>query len=119
MSWNRSFSCGKVSHFIPFSRSTHIEDRAQEEDAQLGEDTLQTLASVARESNLRYALNLISTANVISKKRKSEKIEVADVKRAYEYFLDIARSQEWLKEQAGRLIFEEGRQQNDDRMDQS
>jgi RuvB-like protein 2 len=64
-------------------------------------------------------LNLISTANVISKKRKSEKIEVADVKRAYEYFLDLTRSQEWLKGQAGKLIFEEGQQQSDDKMDQS
>ena len=93
-------------------------NRAQEEDAQLGENTLQTLASVARESNLRYALNLISTANMISKRRKSEKIEVEDVKRAYEYFLDLTRSQEWLKGQAGKLIFEEG-QQSDDKMDQS
>jgi len=42
-------------------------------------------------------LNLISTANVISKRRESEKIEVSDVKRAYEYFLDLTRSQEWLK----------------------
>lgn len=94
-------------------------DRAQEEDAQFGEETLQTLASVARESNLRYALNLISTANMISKKRKSEKIEVADVKRAYGYFLDLTRSQEWLKGQIGKLIFEEGQQLTDDRMDQS
>lgn len=119
MSWSRSLSCGKIPRFFPFSCSTHTENRAQEEDAQLGEDTLQTLASVARESNLRYALNLISTANMISKKRKSERIEVADVKRAYEYFLDLTRSQEWLKEQMGRLIFEEGQQQSDDKMDQS
>ena len=64
-------------------------------------------------------MNLISTANMISKKRKSEKIEVADVKKAYGFFLDLARSQEWLKGQAGKLIFEEGQQQSEDRMDQS
>ena len=56
---------------------------------------------------------------MISKKRKTEKIGVADVKRAYEYFLDLTRSQEWLKGQMGKLIFEEGEQQNEDRMDQS
>jgi len=56
---------------------------------------------------------------MIAKKRKSEKIEVADVKKAYGFFLDLARSQEWLKGQAGKLIFEEGQQQCDDRMDQS
>jgi len=58
-------------------------------------------------------------ANVISKRRKSEKIEISDVKRVYEYFLDLTRSQEWLKAQLGKLIFEEGQQQSDDRMDQN
>ena len=119
MNWSKSFSCGKTPYFLPFSCLTHLENRAEEEDAQFDEGTLQTLASVARESNLRYALNLISTANMISKKRKSEKIAVADVKRAYEYFLDLTRSQEWLKGQLGKLIFEEGEQQSEDRMDQS
>ena len=56
---------------------------------------------------------------MLAKKRKSEKIEVVDVKRAYEYFLDLTRSQEWLKGQMGKLIFEEGHQQSDDRMDQT
>lgn len=56
---------------------------------------------------------------MICKKRRSEKIEVADVKRAYGYFLDLTRSQEWLKGQTGKLIFEEGQQQSEDRMDQS
>ena len=55
---------------------------------------------------------------MISKKRKSEKIEVADVGRAYAYFYDLTRSQEWLKGHAGKLIFEEG-EQSEDRMDQS
>ena len=54
---------------------------------------------------------------VPSKKRKSEKIEIADVKRAYAYFLDLTRSQRWLKEEAGRLIFEEGEQQSEDRVE--
>lgn len=119
MRWSRSFSCGKTPRSLPFPCSTHPEIRAQEEDAQLGNDTLHTLASIAGESNLRYALHLISTANVVSKRRKSEKIEVPDIKRAYGYFLDLTRSQEWLEAQAGKLIFEEGKQQSDDRMDQS
>jgi len=64
-------------------------------------------------------LNLISTVNVISKRRKSEKIEVSGARRAYDYFLDLTRSQEWLKTQSGELIVEGGHQQSDDRIYQS
>ena len=111
------FSCTRRPTSFPFRAQLIRRNRAQEEDAQFGEDTLQTLASVVRESNLRYALNLTSTANTHPKGWKSEKIEVVDVKRAYEYFLDLMRSQEWLKGQMGKLIFEG--QHNDDRIDLS
>jgi RuvB-like protein 2 len=122
MSWSKSLPYGKAPRFPSPSRSTHLGDRGQEEDAQFGEDTLRSLSSIANESNLRYALNLISTANVISKKRRSEKIDIQDVKRAYVYFLDLPRSQKWLKGQAAQsLLFWEGEQQSTsgDKMDQS
>ena len=51
-------------------------------------------------------MNLISTANVISKRWKYEKIEVSGARRAYDCFLDLTRSQEWLKTQSGELIVE-------------
>ena len=54
----------------------------------------------------------------MARKRKAEKVEVDDLRRAYTYFMDEKRSVQWLKEQQGSLIFEEvGEPTDDDPMD--
>lgn len=65
------------------------------------------LTSMASSTTLRYALNLISCAQMISRKRKAEQVDVEDLRRAYTYFMDEKRSLQWLKEQQGSLVFEE------------
>lgn len=76
---------------------------------------------MALETTLRYALNLISCAQVIAAKRKAEQVSVEDLRRAYTYFMDEKRSVQWLKEQQGLLVFEEidGDDRDNDRMDSS
>ena len=64
------------------------------------------LTSMAVETTLRYALNLISCAQVLARKRKVDKVDVEDLRRAYTYFMDEKRSVQWLKDQQGSLIFE-------------
>lgn len=59
------------------------------------------------ETTLRYALNLISCAQIVATKRKSEQVDVEDLKRAYTYFMDEKRSVQWMEEQQGDLVFEE------------
>lgn len=81
--------------------------RCQEEDVTLTEDATVVLTSMALQTTLRYALNLISCAQVVARKRKSEKVDVDDLRRAYMYFMDEKRSVQWLKEQQGSLMFEE------------
>jgi RuvB-like protein 2 len=66
--------------------------RAQEEEVEVGPDALAILTKIGAESGLRYAANLISTASLIAAKRKSPKVEVADVTRSYALFLDPKRS---------------------------
>ena len=61
---------------------------------------------MAMQTTLRYALNLISCAQVLSRKRKAENVDVEDLRRAYTYFMDEKRSVQWLKEQQGSLMFE-------------
>ncbi|KAK2462306.1 hypothetical protein APHAL10511_005612 [Amanita phalloides] len=39
--------------------------------------------------------------------RKSDRVDVEDLRRAYTYFMDEKRSVQWLKEQQGALVFEE------------
>lgn len=65
------------------------------------------LTSMGSETTLRYALNLISCAQIVATKRKSEQVDVEDLKRAYNYFMDEKRSVQWMEEQQGDLVFEE------------
>jgi len=61
---------------------------------------------MAVQTTLRYGLNLISCAQVLARKRKAERVDVDDLRRAYTYFMDEKRSVQWLKEQQGSLMFE-------------
>lgn len=97
--------------------------RCEEEDVKLSAEAVGVLTSMAMQTTLRwalsfserkvlmgwnrYALNLISCAQIVARKRKSETVEVEDLRRAYTYFMDEKRSVQWLKEQQGSLIFEE------------
>jgi len=72
---------------------------------------------MAMQTTLRYALNLIGCARVLARKRKSEQVDVEDLRRGYTYFMDEKRSVQWLKEQQGSLIFEEVGEKNDELMD--
>ena len=83
--------------------------RCEEEDVSLTPEASEVLAKMATETTLRYALNVISTAQVIARKRKAAGgvVDVEDLRRSYAYFMDEKRSVQWLKEQQGSLVFEE------------
>ena len=70
-------------------------------------DALSVLTSMAQQTTLRYALNLISCANLIARRRKSDSVDKDDLRRCYAYFMDEKRSVQWLKEQQGNLMFDE------------
>ena len=91
--------------------------RCEEEDVQLTADAANVLTSMATQTTLRYALNLIACGKVVARKRKAEQVDVEDLRRAYSYFMDEKRSVQWLKEQQGSLIFEEVGEVGDDLMD--
>ena len=93
--------------------------RCEEEDVTLTEDALNVLVEMAKEATLRYALNVISTAQVSARKRKSDKVDVPDLRRSYTYFIDAKRSVQWVKEQQGSLMFEEIETKEKDAMDES
>ncbi|EPX72265.1 AAA family ATPase Rvb2 [Schizosaccharomyces octosporus yFS286] len=72
--------------------------RCQEEDVDMAPSALDYLASIGRETSLRYALLLISSSNQVALKRKSATIEDSDIKRVYDLFLDQGRSVKYLEE---------------------
>lgn len=79
--------------------------RCEEEDCEISEDALLVLTRVAVETSLRYAIQLITTANLVSKKRRSTQVEIEDVKKVYSLFLDEIRSAQFLKEYQKEFMF--------------
>jgi len=47
---------------------------------------------------LRYAIHLITTANLVAIKRKSNEVDTEDISTVYSLFIDIERSKQFLKE---------------------
>ena len=56
------------------------------------EDAMKLLTRIGKESSLRYALHLITTASLVSIKRKSAEVDVSDIRKVYSLFVDVKRS---------------------------
>ena len=82
--------------------------RATEEEVELSGDALALLTKVGEETSLRYAANLISVSQRIALKRRSNTIDLVDVKRAYMLFLDSDRSVKYLEDFSNQLIDDSG-----------
>jgi len=68
----------------------HILDiRCQEEDVNATEKALKLLTKIGGQTSLRYAINLITTSNLCAVKWKSAEIDVEDIRRVYELFVDV------------------------------
>merc|ERR1712088_1096571 len=81
--------------------------RCEEEDCEVSEDGLQVLTRIASEASLRYAIQLITIANLVCRKRKGTEVSVEDIKRAYSLFYDESRSVQFLAEYSKEFLFNE------------
>ncbi|KAL5290783.1 RUVBL2 family protein [Megaselia abdita] len=81
--------------------------RCEEEDCNMHTDALTILTKIAHDTSLRYAIQLISTGNLISKRRKATEVLVEDIKKVYSLFLDENRSSQILKEHQDEYMFNE------------
>ncbi|KAJ8024235.1 RuvB-like 2 [Holothuria leucospilota] len=81
--------------------------RCEEEDVEMSDDALMLLTRVGIETSLRYAIQLITTANLVCRKRKGQEVEVEDIKRVYSLFLDESRSTQFLIEYQQEFMFSE------------
>ncbi|XP_065335669.1 ruvB-like 2 [Cloeon dipterum] len=84
-----------------------IKIRCEEEDCDMQPDALTILTKIAQETSLRYSIQLITTASVVAKRRKSTQVSVEDIKKVYTLFLDEKRSQQFLKEYQDQFMFNE------------
>jgi RuvB-like protein 2 len=72
-----------------------IDIRCDEEDVEVADDARALLAKIGTQS-LRYAIHLISAAHMVALRRRSPRVAVDDVRRAYELFYDAKRSASYL-----------------------
>lgn len=102
---------------VPYSK-TEVKDilkiRSQEEDCQLQNDALLILARIAMNNSLRYAIQLIATANLICKRRKATEVSVDDVQKVFNMFLDESRSSKIMEDYQEEYLFSEIVQAKDD-----
>ena len=56
------------------------------------EDAMKLLTKIGKDSSHRYSIHLITTANLVSQKRKSAEVDVQDIRKVYSLFVDIKRS---------------------------
>lgn len=81
--------------------------RCEEEDVEMTDDALAVLTKVAVETSLRYAIHLITSANLTCRKRKGTEVDVEDIKKVYSLFFDQGRSTQFLKEYQQEFMFSE------------
>ena len=53
--------------------------RCEEEDCEMSDDALTVLTRIALETSLRYAIQLITTASLVCRKRKSTDVWLAQI----------------------------------------
>lgn len=81
--------------------------RCEEEDCNMSTEAMTILSKLARQTSLRYAIQLITTSNLISRRRKAAEVSMQDVKKVYELFLDEGRSSRKLLEYQNEYLYHE------------
>ncbi|XP_065896473.1 ruvB-like 2 [Dysidea avara] len=85
--------------------------RCEEEDVEMTEDAQAILTHIGMETSLRYAMQLITTANLVCRKRKGTEVEVDDIKKVYSSFYDESRSTQYLREYQQEFMFSDNSEQ--------
>lgn len=84
-----------------------IKIRAEEEDVDMDEEALVVLTKLGTRTSLRYVLQLITTANLVTQKRRASTVSQADIKKVYNLFIDLSRSVEFLSQHEKEFLFGE------------
>jgi len=91
-----------------------LDIRAEEEDVEMTEEAKDLLTKIGMESTLRYAIHLISVANLVCLKRRGQEVDVQDIRKCYSLFVDVKRSTQFLMEYNQEFMFSENVGESDD-----
>jgi len=81
-----------------------IQIRCEEEDVDMSESAVDLLKKIATETTLRYALHLITPAHLVAARRKNMEVEVVDIQRVFELFVDEKRSTQFLNTYENKFV---------------
>lgn len=84
-----------------------LDIRCQEEDVDMSEGAKHLLTKIGVETSLRYAIHLITASALACQKRKGKTVELDDINRVYNLFLDVKRSTQYLMEYQSQYMFSE------------
>ncbi|CAL5085018.1 unnamed protein product [Urochloa decumbens] len=84
-----------------------LDIRCDEEDVEMSADAKVLLTKIGVETSLRYAIHLINSAALACQKRKGKVVEMEDISRVYQLFLDVKRSTQYLMEYQSQYMFSE------------
>merc|ERR1711937_727606 len=85
-----------------------LDIRAEEEDVEMTDSAKELLTKIGADSSLRYAIHLITVANLVALKRKAQEVDVQDIRKVYSLFVDVKRSTQFLHEYQQEFMFHEG-----------
>lgn len=81
--------------------------RCGEEQVEMSDDALDLLTRIAKESSLRYAIQMITTSSLVAKKRNAKKVELPHIERCHKLFFDVQRSTKFIMEYQNQFLFHE------------
>ena len=84
-----------------------IDIRCEEEDVEMSDDAKELLTKIGHETSLRYAIQLITAADIACTKRKGEEVDIEDISKVYTLFVDIKRSTQYMLEFQDQYMFNE------------
>mmetsp|Transcript_19062 Transcript_19062/g.26628 ORF Transcript_19062/g.26628 Transcript_19062/m.26628 type:complete len:480 (-) Transcript_19062:172-1611(-) len=93
--------------------------RCEEEDVEITDKARDLLTKIGQSTSLRYAIHMVTIANLAAIKRKATTVDTVDIKRVYTLFDDVKRSAEYLKSYEQHYMFSEiGKDEDDDEEDE-
>merc|ERR1712048_983644 len=84
-----------------------LDIRAEGEDVEMSDAAKELLTKIGSDSSLRYAIHLITVANLVALKRKAQEVDVQDIRKVYSLFVDVKRSTQFLHEYQQEFMFHE------------
>ena len=81
--------------------------RANAEDIPIGAEARKLLVCIAAETSLRYAMQLLTQSALLAARAKQKEVRKEDVQKAYELFVDVKRSSQFLGEYMNQMMQDE------------